>query len=65
MKTVALFDIADQRFTFYTEAEWDLQIEDWRTELREHLSLEDVDYMNIDDVVEAISGEEYFWEFID
>lgn len=65
MKTVVLFDIADQGFTFYTEHEWDLQIEDWRTELREHLSLEDVDYMNIDDVVEAISGEEYFWEFID
>lgn len=62
MKTVALFDIADQRFTFFTDEEWAEQIQDWRTELKDHHGLDDVDYMDVDEVVEAISGEEYFWD---
>ena len=64
MNTVALFDIADQRFTFFTDEEWALQIEDWRTELRDHHELDDVDSMDVDEVVEAIGGDEYFWDNI-
>ena len=67
MKTVALFDMADQSFTFYTDDEWARQIEDWRTELRELRDDEDrldVDYMDVDEVVEAIGGDEYFWDNI-
>lgn len=80
MKTVVLFDIADQGFTFYTEKEWEEELEGWREELKEDLMMEwrqelkddpmaewrqeFVDDMNIDDLVEAIGGEEYFWDFI-
>lgn len=65
MKTVVLFDIADQGFTFYTEKEWEQELEGWRQELKEDPMMDEfVDDMNIDDLVEAIGGEEYFWDFI-
>ena len=62
MKTVALFDIADQAFTFYTDAEWAKELSDWRQQLAEDgMEVKD---MSTDDVVEAIGGEEYFWDNI-
>lgn len=65
MKTVVLFDIADQGFTFYTEKEWEQELEGWRQELRDDPMMDEfVDDMNIDDLVEAIGGEEYFWDYI-
>jgi hypothetical protein len=63
MKTVALFDIADQSFTFYTDLEWRGQIEDWRTDLAES-EYEGFADLTIDEVVECIGGDEYFWDKI-
>ena len=63
MKTVALFDMADQSFTFYTDDEWAKQIEEWRTELRDHEGLAS-DYMDVDEIVELTGGDEYFWDNI-
>lgn len=60
MKTVALFDMADQSFTFYTDDEWAKQIEEWRTELCDHESLA-ADDMDVDEIVELTGGDEYFW----
>jgi hypothetical protein len=62
MKTVALFDVADQTFTFYTDQEWKLQIEDWRTDLRDNGY--EADYLDVDEVVELTGGDEYFWDNI-
>lgn len=66
MKTVALFDIADQSFTFYTDKEWCTQVRDWKQELKEEGQLEegDVEAMDTDEVVECIGGDEYFWDNI-
>jgi hypothetical protein len=65
MKTVALFDIADQSFTFYTDEEWAKQIAEWRQELIDDDPYEgDYGSLEIDEVVDAISGEEYFWDNI-
>ena len=60
MKAVALFDIADQSFTFYTDLEWRGQVEDWRTDLAEsgYAGFADV---TVDEVVELTSNGEYFW----
>ena len=63
MKTVALFDVADQSFTFYTDQEWELQIEDWRTDLRDN-GYEEADHLDVDEVVELTGGDEYFWDNI-
>ena len=63
MKTMVLFDIADQSFTFYTDEEWAKQIEEWRTELRDHENL-DADYMDVWEVIECIGGDEYFYSKI-
>ena len=63
MKTVALFDIADQSFTFFTDDEWAKQIEEWRTELRDHEGLA-ADDMEVDEIVELTGGDEYFWDNI-
>ncbi|MDG1859436.1 MAG: hypothetical protein P8I94_10050 [Emcibacteraceae bacterium] len=64
MKTVALFDIADQSFTFYTTEEWDRQISEWRVELVEQGFYQDVKNMDEEEVVESIGGDEYFWDLI-
>jgi len=65
MKTVALFDIADQSFTFYTDEEWAKQIAEWRQELMDEDHYEgDYGSLEVDEIVEAISGEEYFWDNI-
>ena len=64
MKTVALFDIADQSFTFYTDKEWDCQISEWRVDLVEQGFYEDVEDMEDTEIVESIGGDEYFWDNI-
>lgn len=66
MKTVALFDIADQSFTFYTDKEWCTQIRDWKQELLDEEQFEkaDIEAMDVDEVVEYIGGDEYFYDNI-
>ena len=62
MKTVALFDIADQSFTFFTDAEWERQIEEWADEL-ENDGYE-VDRTDVEEIISLTSGDEYFWDNI-
>ena len=62
MKTVALFDIADQSFTFYTDDEWEKQLNEWADELE--ADGYDVDRADVEDIVSATSGDEYFWDNI-
>lgn len=62
MKTVALFDIADQSFTFYTDDEWEKQLNEWADELE--ADGYDVDRTDVEDIVSATSGDEYFWDNI-
>jgi hypothetical protein len=63
MKTVALFDVADQTFTFYTDQEWAKQIEFWRIDLAEN-GYEGSADLTVDEIVELIGGDEYFWDNI-
>ena len=62
MKTVALFDIADQAFTFFTDDEWEKQLTEWADEL-ENDGYE-VDRTDVDEIVELTGGDEYFWDNI-
>jgi hypothetical protein len=68
-KTVALFDIADAAFTFYTTEEWDKQVAEWRQDLIEHGMDDYIDKgvadLCIDEIVELIGGEEYSWSIIE
>lgn len=61
MKAIALFDIADQGFTFYTEVEWSNEVEGWREELAEAGYSASVEDLDVDEVVEMIGGNEYFY----
>lgn len=62
MKTVALFDIADQSFTFFTDEEWEKQIKEWLTELEDDGC--DTEGFDAHDIVDHIGGDEYFWDNI-
>ena len=62
MKTVALFDIADQSFTFYTDEEWENQITEWVGELWDNDV--EIERTDVDEIVELIGGDEYFWDNI-
>jgi len=56
------FDIADQSFKFYTSMDWHNLIADAREEL-----LEDDDILavaTVEEVLEAMFGDEFFWEEI-
>ena len=57
---VVTFDIADQSFDYYTMEQWKRQIEIWREELEE-LDMED---LTDDEVVEAMYGDELFYDII-
>ena len=64
MKTVALFDIADQSFTFFTDKEWALQVEEWRQDLADNDLEGEYDHLDVEEIVELTGGDEYFWDNI-
>lgn len=56
------FDIADQSFKFYTAMDWHNLIANAREELQEdHDMLAEGD---VEEVLEAMFGDEFFWEEI-
>ena len=57
---VVTFDISDQSFDYYTMEQWKRQIEIWREELEE-LDMED---LTDDEVVEAMYGDELFYDIV-
>lgn len=57
------FDLADGSFNFYTQVEWDNVIAAARKELMaQHPDWEKAD---VYELLEAMCGEEFFWEEID
>lgn len=58
---VVTFDISDQSFDYYTMEQWDNQLQSWREELRDEGMPED---LTDDEVVEAMYGEELFYDII-
>lgn len=58
---VVTFDIADQSFDYYTLEQWKNQVQSWRKELLEELNMED---LTDDEVVEAMYGNELFYDII-
>ena len=56
------FDLTDATFSFFTQVEWDNLIAAARKELMaEHTDWETVD---VYDLLQAMYGEEFFWEEI-
>ena len=56
------FDVADGTFNFFTQSEWDNLIAAARKELMaEHTDWETAD---VYDLLQAMYGEEFFWEEI-
>ena len=56
------FDVADGTFNFFTQVEWDNLIAAARKELMaEHTDWETAD---VYDLLQAMYGEEFFWEEI-
>ena len=64
------FDVADGSFTKYTLLEWHNLIADAREQLQNELNyfdpdaadLEEAMHWSVDEVLEAVHGEEFFWE---
>ena len=64
------FDVADGSFTKYTRLEWHNLIADAREQLQNELNyfdpdaadLEEAMHWSVDEVLEAVHGEEFFWE---
>ena len=59
---VVVFDIADQQFNFYSKAQFEDLIGQYRNELEEDGY--DTQHMDFDDVIEAIHGDELWWDLI-
>lgn len=58
---VVTFDIADQSFDYYTLDQWNNQVQSWRDELQDEGMGED---LTDDEVVEAMYGNELFYDII-
>lgn len=58
---VVTFDIADQSFDYYTLDQWNNQVQSWRDELQDEGMAED---LTDDEVVEAMYGDELFYDII-
>ena len=56
------FDIADASFTFYTEEEWQELIADAYAQLQEDDM--DTDGMEVAEAIEAVYGDEFFYDEI-
>ena len=57
---VVTFDIADQSFDYYTMEQWGNQLQSWREELQD----EGMEDLTDDEVVEAMYGNELFYDII-
>ena len=55
---VVAFNIADGSFEFFTEAQFEAQIAEWREEL------DDSDEYDDEDVIDMVNGDEFFWEWL-
>ena len=64
---VVTFDIANGTFDYYTKDMWENQVREWRDELFESGTIEDIEIieeMDEYEVVECIWGEEMFVDYI-
>jgi UDP-glucose 6-dehydrogenase len=59
---VVTFDISSTEFVIYTENAWNAQIQEWREELS---ALEEYSEWAEEDVVEAMCGDEFFYEKVE
>ena len=57
---VVTFDISDQSFDYYTMEQWGNQLQSWREELQD----EGMEDLTDDEVVEAMYGNELFYDII-
>ena len=56
---VVAFNIADGSFEFFTEAQFEAQIEEWREELGP-----DSDECDDEEVIDMVNGDEFFWDWL-
>ena len=61
---VVAFNIADGSFEFFTKAQFEAQIEEWRQELIEGGDLEEAEEYDNEDVIDMVNGDEFFWDWL-
>jgi hypothetical protein len=59
---IVTFDISNQSFEVYTQAEWDRQIQHWREEVGEWLEDVEMDNLTDEEVVDYMYGNELFFD---
>ena len=59
---IVTFDIANQQFDFYSDADWANQIAEWRNELE--LDMDNAQELDQYEVVEYMYGDEMWFEAI-
>ena len=59
---IVTFDIANQQFDFYSDADWANQIAEWRDELE--LDMDDAQELDQYEVVEYMYGDEMWFEAV-
>lgn len=65
MSIVVTFDIADQSFSVYSMKQWEVQVKSWADELWEDENIEFDWEEDWDEIVEAMYGNELFFEVIE
>lgn len=61
---VVAFNIADGSFEFFTEAQFEAQIAEWREELYDNGDTEDDWELDDEEVIDMVNGDEFFWEWL-
>jgi|TARA_R110000822_G_scaffold71996_2_gene173389 hypothetical protein len=59
---IVTFDIANQQFDFYSDADWANQIAEWRDELE--LDMDNAQELDQYEVVEYMYGDEMWFEAV-
>jgi hypothetical protein len=59
---IVAFDIADGEFSFYTKDQFEHLVGQYQNELEDDGY--DTQNMDFDDIVEAIHGDEFFWDWL-
>jgi len=59
---IVTFDISNESFQVYTQAEWTRQMHSWRQEIKEWLEGVDVNELTEEEVVHYMYGQLFFEE---
>jgi hypothetical protein len=61
---VVAFNIADGAFEFFTGAQFEAQVAQWRDELYDSGDIDDDVELDDEEVIDMVNGDEFFWDWL-